>query len=202
MPSTTGSRPGRLDALKALIDHPRTPDYEREAARAILARLRDQQDTPARSEYIDPTWYGAKYSEVPRFCATSVISKAIREEIKTLRKVAGKIGEQGEMKLYDPIGDAPAEIRFAVTTSRHGSITITIRDIPDEWGWVREDRHHTGHVADWPSPALRDLGRALRALANAYNHDNSDITTDYFDQRFFLNITACKGSDRYGVSVS
>ncbi|MGW4371618.1 hypothetical protein ACWEKT_38960 [Nocardia takedensis] len=144
-----------------------------------------------------------KYDTVPRHCATSVISRAIRADITSLRRVAraAPLGD-GELAHHDPIGDAPAAIRFTVTTSRGGSIVITVRDIPDDWGWVSEDRFGTGHFTDAPSPALQDLGRALRGLADAYNHDGSDITTDYYDRRFFLSVSACKRQDRYGVSIA
>ncbi|MFR9773117.1 hypothetical protein [Nocardia sp. SC052] len=196
------ARKSKLDLLEALIAHPRTPENERQAAQAMLTRLVEKQHAEAKANYIDPTWYGAKYDEVPRFCATSVITKAIREEIKTIRKVAKKVSGDGSVKLHDPIGDAPADLKFSVTTSHHGSINITISNVPDEWGWVQEDRYGTGKAEDWPSEPLRTLGQALKALANAYNHDNSDITTDYFDQRFFLSVNACKGDAPYGVSVA
>lgn len=194
----TEIRKSKLKLLEALIAHPRTPESERQVAQAMLTRLLGK----TKADYVDPTWYGAKYDAVPRYCATSVITRAIREEIKTIRKVATKVSGDGSVKLHDPIGDAPVGIKFGVTTPYHGSINITIRNIPDEWGWVQEDRYGNGDVADWPSDALCTLGKALRALANAYNHDNSDITTDYFDQRFFLNITACKGADLYGVTIA
>ncbi|QIS23687.1 hypothetical protein [Nocardia terpenica] len=198
----TTARKSKLDLLEALIEHPRTPENERRAAQAMLTRLLDKQRAEAKSSYVDPTWYGEKYDEVPRFSPTSAITKVIREEIKTIRKVAKKVSGDGSVKLHDPIGDAPAEIKFSVTTPHYGSINIAIRNIPDEWGWVREDRYDTGHVADWPSEALRTLGNALRALANAYNHDNSDTMTDYFDKRFFLSVIACKGDDLNGPSIA
>ncbi|MGN2636551.1 hypothetical protein ACTD5D_10230 [Nocardia takedensis] len=204
MPRTSPRRAGRIDALKALIAHPRTPPHERDTATAMLKRLLDHQDTgpDTGAVYPDSRWYGEKYDTVPRYCATSVISKAIRTDIRSLRRVAAATLGDGELAHHDPIGDAPAAIRFTVTTSRHGSITITVRDIPDDWGWVSEDRFGTGHATDMPSPALQTLGRALRALADAYNHDGSDSTTDYYDQRFFLSVSACKGQDLYGVSIA
>ncbi len=200
--TNTTTRKNKLELLKALAEHPRTPENERRAAQAMLSRLLEKQRAEGKANYIDPTWYGEKYDDVPRSCMTSVITKVIREEIKTIRKVAKKVAGDGSVKLHDPIGDAPDGIKFSVTTPHYGSINITIRNIPDDWGWVRKDRYGTGHVDDWPSEALRTLGKGLRALANAYNHDNSDIMTDYFDKRFFLSVIACKGDDLYGCSIA
>lgn len=192
--TTTPARKSKLELLKALIAHPRTPENERQAAQAMLTRLLTKR-AAVKTSYIDPTWYGEKYNDVPRSCATSVLTKAVREEIKTIQKVAKKVAGDGSVKLHDPIGDAPAGIKFAITTPHHGSINITIRNIPDAWGWIQEDRYNTGQVGDWPSEALRDL-------ANAYNHDNSDTMTDYFDKRFYLGINACKGDRPYGVTIA
>jgi hypothetical protein len=196
------ARKSKLDLLEALISHPRTPENERQAAQAMLTRLLEKQRAEAKTNYVDTTWYGEKYNEIPRFCATSEITKVIREEIKTIRKVAKKVAGDGSVKLHDQIGDAPEGIKFGITTPHHGSIRIAIRNIPDEWGWVREDRYGNGHFADWPSEALRTLGNAVRALANAYNHDNSDTMTDYFDKRFYLSVVACKGDSTNGPTIA
>lgn len=202
MAATDTRRPGKIDLLEALISHPRTPENERAAAQAMLTRILAKRLTDAKANYVDPTWYGEKYDDVPRSCTTSVITKALREEIKTIRKVAKKVSSGAGIELHDPIGDAPAGIKFSITTPNYGSISITIRNIPDQWGWVQKDRYNNGHIADWPSEALRTLGHALRDLANAYNHDNSDTMTDYFDKRFFLDVTACQGDVPWGVTVA
>ncbi len=202
---THTKRASKIDGLQALIDHPRTPANEREAAKAMLARLMAKRVGNTTSGYVDTTWYGSKYNDVPAHCATPVITKRLRDDLKAIRAVAKKINggnESESVKLHDPIGDAPAGIKFGVTMPHHGSINITVRNIPDDWGWVQKDRYNTGHVADWPSDALRTLGNALRALANAYNHDNSDTMTDYFDKRFYLSVNACKGDDKYGVTIA
>lgn len=44
-----------------------------------------------KDNHVDTTWYGAKYNDVPRRCAATVITTAIRAEIKIIRKVDKKV---------------------------------------------------------------------------------------------------------------
>lgn len=192
------ARKSKLDLLQALIEHPRTPDNEREAAKAMRERLLKKAGERAaerlsRSPYART--YGEKYDRVPKYCATSVIAKTIREDIKLAQKIAKQAGTAGDIKIVDPIGDAPSGIKFSVRTSVYSggsSIDITVKNIPQEWGWVvGEDRW--GEIREMPSPALHALADELKAVMNAYNHDGSDIVTDYFDVRFYGHVCDDRG---------
>ncbi|MGP4115433.1 hypothetical protein ACTWP5_31610 [Streptomyces sp. 4N509B] len=217
MHSRTRSR-SRIDArltyLRALIDHPRTSDHERDAARRAYQRLVTKYKTagqeigPEPEPEADPDStvgsangyafprrvYGLKYHLV-RDLRTTDIAKLIRADIRMARKAAQRTAEPGgALKTVDPIGDAPAQLRFSVRSEYYSggsSIEITIRNIPDAWGWTTE-RNHWG-TRQVPTPELRTLAHELKALHRAYNYDGSDITTDYFDVNYLGGVTAENG---------
>lgn len=189
--ATTATRPSKIERLEALIDHPRTPENERAAAQAMLTRILEKAVAEGRKAYADSRWYGEKYDRIPKHAPTKDIAAAIREEIKLARKIAKQTADGGDIKLFDPIGDAPAEIKYSVRVPHYGSITIEIKNIPHAWGWVAEDRN--GYMGEFPTEALRTLGRELKSVMNAYNHDGSDLMTDYFDVRFYGSVRAENG---------
>ena len=192
----------RMERLLALVNHPNTPEHERAVAQQFLDRLRAK--TAARVEQYrrDHIWYGAKYDHSGELRTTD-IAKLIREEIKAIRKVAAKTGTpdaEGAVALTDAIGDAPASIKFSIRSQYYSggsSIDIRISGVPREWGWAwgpdprgrwaQESWHHT--------PALRALIDELGRLMAAYNHDGSDITTDYYDVRFSSSVDTAWDED-------
>jgi hypothetical protein len=100
--------------------------------------------------------------------------------------------QAGEVAVPDPVTDAiasaPAGIRFGVRILHYGSIAITVKNVPAEWGYGQygEDVHH--QPCEGPSPALHKLGEALNELGNQWNYDDSDIMTDYFNRGYYLNV--------------
>lgn len=197
MTATTARRQSRIAHLEALINHPRTPENERAAAIAMLKRITakagDSEASEQASQYARA--YGEKYNRVSEYASAAVIAKAIREDIKLAQKIAKQAGRSGDVKVVDPIGDAPMDIKFSVRSSTYSggcSVDIILRNIPQEWGWVvGEDRW--GDVREMPSPALRALADELKAVMNAYNHNGSDLMTDYFDVRFYGNVCTENG---------
>jgi hypothetical protein len=204
----------RLMYLTALIDHPRTPAHERDAARRAYQRLLAKHqnagnepaptpDTDADSNntaYAYPRRaYGLKY-HLARDLTTTQIAKLIRTDIKLARKAAQQTAaEPAALKTVDPIGDAPAQITFSVRSQYYSggsSIDITIKNIPEAWGWTAEDDHF-GRSRKVPTPELRALAQELKALHRAYNYDGSDITTDYFDVNYYGSVT-----DENGLSLA
>lgn len=92
---------------------------------------------------------------------------------------------------FDPIGEAPAQIKFRVRIGAgYGSIRIGVDNIPQDWGWVAEEvTDYQGEKATrWRrSQALKDLEAELKSLGEAYNADHgSDLTTDCFAQAFHV----------------
>ncbi|MFJ1757587.1 hypothetical protein [Kitasatospora sp. NPDC088134] len=196
MPPTTKARPGRIQYLQNLIDHPRTSPEERAAAERALTRVRaaqaaategdgERRQSGMRSNGL-PMWYGEKYD---RKLTVTQIAALIREDIKLARKLAAKVGPDdgpGSVKLPNPIGDTPAEVKFSVR-SRHGSeIDITIKNADPEWAWATE--HRNGYPIKVPTATMRALVVELKALGNAYNFDGSDISTDYFHKNYYLTL--------------
>ncbi|WP_030277144.1 hypothetical protein [Streptomyces sp. NRRL B-24484] len=194
MPATTKPRPNRIQFLQNLIDHPRTSPEERAAAERALARVRAAEAAAGDSAERQggarpnglPMWYGEKYD---RKLTVTEIAALIRQDIKLARKLAAKAGPDdgpGTVKLPNPIGDAPAGVKFSVR-SRHGNaIDITVQNTDPAWAWTTKD--HNGHPVKVPTETMRTLAVELKTLGNAYNFDGSDITTDYFHRNYYLSL--------------
>jgi hypothetical protein len=191
----------RIEKLRALAEHPNTPVHEAEVARHALGRLLAKvAEAGGVAAYSwAPNWQGGKYQDTRHIFDLTVITKLIRDEIKLLRK----LGKQAQaapadaaLKLLDPIGDAPAEIKIGVRQPHYGSIKISVTGIPQAWGW-RWGRDDYGQERWMPTDALRALGRELKALGEAYDYDNSDAMADHFDRRFYLNVEAAEPGSQW-----
>ncbi|MEW1843003.1 hypothetical protein AB0392_34115 [Nonomuraea angiospora] len=183
----------KIDACKALIDHPNTPDAEREAACRLLVRLQARAHRDGHTSGTAPGHrgpgrraYGAKYTG---YIPSAELTKLIRADIAILRKLGRQPARPGEVKVPEPIGDAPASIRFSVkkedyTFSRSITITITITGVPADWWIDREDSYDSTMKWRKAGPQLTALKEALQEITWAYNYDGSDLTTDYHDRNF------------------
>lgn len=189
MPATKTAQPSRIERLRALAEHPNTPEYEAELARHALARLLKKHADRAQT-WTPRNWLGEKYEATSKLSMTDLTAR-IRDEIKLLRKLGKQAqagASEGALKISEPIGDAPASIRIGIRQLHYGSLTIWVKGIPQEWGWVCGERN--GYACWLATDALKALGQELRDLGNAYNYDNSEIATDYFDRRFYLSVEA------------
>jgi hypothetical protein len=183
----------KIALLRKILDDPRTVDGTRQATTHLLNRLLEKaktagvdvtDDGPRAPGSFDWRHYGPKYAETRNLTLTA-IAKLIRSEINLARKIGRQAGEPGALKTIDPIGDAPAPIRFSVRTQYYsggGSIDVILRDIPPKWGWTHTQRN--GYPQEVPTPALQALVDELRTVRAAYNYDGSDLTTDLYDVRF------------------
>ncbi len=204
MPATkTAAKATRIERLRALAEHPNTPVHEAELARHALARLLKKADVQAEVKRYTwaPNWAGAKYADTQNLDLKTIAAR-IRDEIKLLRKLGKQSANStgsAEIKSFDPIGDAPASIKIGIRARHYGSYEIWVKDIPQEWGWVRGQRN--GYECWIATDALKALCDELRSLGNAYNYDNSDIMTDYFDRRYYLSVDAFEPGASYGRSV-
>jgi hypothetical protein len=188
----------KMDLLRALIDHPRTGADERDAAQRMYERLaaKAADEGPERWVWSPRNWCGSKYKR-GEYISTTEIAKLIRADIKLAVKVAKAAAAPGSVAVHDAFAAMPAGLKFSVTSACYtfgSSIHIVVKDIPAEWGYVKEDRY--GQERDVPSPALDALGAELRAIMNAYNYDNSDHMTDYIDVQFYGHV-----SDENGTSI-
>ena len=190
--SATLKLKSKVGLLNALINHPRTSDNERDAARRMLRRLvikaRANGVRLSETGVVDRRTYGAKFDKTEGL-RTADIAKLVRADIKMARKI-GKQAQSGDgaaLATTDPIANAPAQITYSVRTRTYAggsSIDVVIKNIPAEWGWTEtvDDR---GDVVRKGTPALGALSRELKTILDAYNYDGSDLMSDFSDVRFY-----------------
>lgn len=179
----------KIQLLNALINHPSTSEEERDAGRRMLARViasaKAKGENITSNGYIDRRTYGSKYDKA-RGLRLADIAKLMREDIKLARKIGLKAAGPGALATIDPIGNAPASIKYAVRTQTYsggGSINIIIKGIPADWYTVEtDDRGDAYPVASAALNALRD---ELRLIHEAYNYNGSDLMVDYFDVNYY-----------------
>jgi hypothetical protein len=191
----------KIQYLRNLIDHERTPEEERDTARRMLQRLLDKAKeagvtiTPAG--WVDPRSYGEKYDQVRNLRLTD-IAKLMRQDIKLARQLGKQQPEPGAVAVMDALGTMPAQIKISVTTQYYaggGAIDIRVKNIPADWGYV-EEADRWGHMRTVPSPALRAVLDDLEAIHWSYNYDGSDAMTDHFDRRFWGGVEYERPYDR------
>ncbi|MCF6467301.1 hypothetical protein FAF44_02590 [Nonomuraea sp. MG754425] len=187
----------KIDACVALIEHPNTPEEEKATAQRLLERLRiraqrEGQDISEKSEEwsgyyrLPRRQYGSKYDG--RYIPSAELTKLVRSDIALLRKLGRQPARPGEVKVPEPIGDAPASIKFFVRKDDNTftrSIDITIKGVPAEWWIDREDPYDRSRTWRSAGPQLTALRDALKEITWAYNYDGSDLLTDYHDRNFY-----------------
>lgn len=198
MPTMTATKTeARIARLRLLAAEPvngvggNPNEHERTVAAHMLDKLLAKQGARRTAGgRIDRTWYGAKYDHTHKL-TTVDIAKLIRTEIALARKLAKQTAKAAPdaIAIPDPIGDMPAQIKISVRSEYYAggsSIDIRVSNVPLEWGFVPAGRLNRSQYRKYDrSPALNALVDALHDAMNAYNHNNSDIMTDYFDVRFY-----------------
>lgn len=146
-------------------------------------RANEQASRPMPA-YCDPRneSRGAKY-EATKNLQPAEISARIRADIKAAQK-AGTIpaGCKIGVRLHSYSGGYSIDVRvtalpegFRVTSSKYAS-------------WVKQFGEAKRCPLDWrecESEELRNLVAKLETIRAAYNRDNSDSMTDYFDVRYY-----------------
>jgi hypothetical protein len=187
----------KMARCQAIIDRPTTSDTERDAAARAMKRLAALRAVaePARPAW-EPNWQGTKYQDTKHIFGMALINKLIRADIKLARQLGRIKADPGAVAIADPVGEAPEQIKITVKSPHYGSITVTVRNIPQDWGYCPRPNGIGTGMHDGPSDDLVRLGIALRAMANEYNYDNSDSMVDHFDTRYYLSV-----QDEHGVSI-
>ena len=138
----------------------------------------DPADVPAYgSLFNDPANDSIKYD-------LTAINSRIRDMIKEGKK-SGKL---------------PKQLKTSVRKSGYRSIYIDIKDIPDSipmfnpayLQWQQDNPNEMSYMGA-PSSFSREynaLVNYLKALGEAWNYNNSDPMTDYFDYNFGLDVSA------------
>ena len=131
---------------------------------------------------------GYKYNEIERYAPVTVIAKAMREEIKDAKKS----------------GLLPKHWKYSVTCHHSSSINIQVESFGE--AWVPENLENCNETCyraisscGYHSPRCPGSVRlteeadaaemTLERIHQAYNHDNSDIMTDYFDVRYYGQVS-------------
>ncbi|MEU7855132.1 hypothetical protein [Nonomuraea sp. NPDC049141] len=187
----------RIAAYAELAARDTTPEGERDAARRLLERLKRRaakdglntsENAPEWQPYyrLDRRAYGSKYTG--RYIPSAELTKLIRADIALLRKLGRQPARPGDVEIPDPIGAAPASIKFFVRkedSSFTRSIDITIKGVPADWWTDRPDPYDPSMKWRAPGPQLTALRDALKEITWAYNYDGSDLLTDYHDRNFY-----------------
>ncbi|WUT01786.1 hypothetical protein OHA46_34075 (plasmid) [Streptomyces sp. NBC_00708] len=190
----------RVWLLENLIFHASTGSGERAAAERMLdravevARESGEISTPTDADSDSGTWsgyrlpdirYGEKYEEVKHLSTTEIAAR-IRADIKLARKVESKLGVGGAVAVVDELAALaamPKGIKVSVTTEYYSggsSIHVRIYNLPEGWGYVREESWQTGRMEWVQDEQLRGIVGALQRIHRAYNFDGSDAMVDYF----------------------
>lgn len=161
----------RILRLRILIDHPRTGTEERAAAQRMLNRILAKPRSPLLNKGRN---YGIRHARVGRHAGLGRIAEMIGEDIVLARSTFSTDASMGDLASADPIGDAPAEIVFDVDAPFDSQIVVSLKSVPEEWGWKQECG------VSLVSPALQALADELAVFINSYNHDGSDIAKRFY----------------------
>jgi hypothetical protein len=195
----------KIKLLETLINHPNTPEPEREAARRSLngmlkklEAIRDESPETWTGYRLPEVWYGENYIDDYRVSTTEIAAR-IRADLKIRRnlgkRTAKAADDQFSIALKDVIADAPASIKFSIRTdyfSGGSSIDVTIKGVPAEWGWVQDpyyDEMDCYHSRKWiESDALKALKDEVSRVHRSYNYDGSDPVVDYYHVRYYGHV--------------
>ena len=146
----------------------------------------EQEEREATSQYMpaycdpDNEYRGSKYDATSNLSMAEIVSR-IREDIKAAKKA----------------GALPKDLRTTVSRRNYNVITINIRALPGGMRKYTEDymlasrnltqpaNRYSGFYSDAFTPEYKAMKEKLESIMSAYNRDNSDIMTDYFDRRFY-----------------
>lgn len=192
----------KIQYLRNLIEHPRTGEAERDAAKRALERVLAKAGQSPKSEATRPSWYrervyGAKYESMGgRYMTAAEIAKLIRADIKLALKAARATAEPGSLAVIDPLAAMPAEIKVTVkaeTYSGGRSIDVVMRGVPEDWGFSMQEDRYSRKLRSMPSPALREAAQALKEILHAYNYDGSSPEVDHYDVNYYGHVVLPTG---------
>lgn len=165
------------------------------ASQKEVAANDDRKPNPYTPAYCDPNneFRGTKY-DATRDLPLTEVCKRIRQDIKDA--IAG--------------GRLP-KVKVSVRKRDYRAVTLMVTEVPDSFrlydseylAWARDnpsdDKYGNGPYYDYGMPhrgqrmtaEYENVLEVLTEIAQAYNRDNSDSMTDYFDVRFYKTIEFC-----------
>jgi hypothetical protein len=186
-----------IERVRALIANPKSEGEKAAAERklaVLLEKVQDESGLQARDEQGRSTGvygnrrYGSKANSAS--VAVTEIAKWIREDIKLARKLAAARYPAGALVTPTGFEGVPKEVKISVTCRHHTSINVTVKNLPEGWGWFEGTSPHSFAwspetiVRRASAPLLR-LRRALEEIHGSYNWDGSDAMRDHFDVRYY-----------------
>ncbi len=109
------------------------------------------------------------------------------------KDIAGRI--RADLKAAVAAGDLPGDsVTYGVRAryfSGGSAIDITIRGFGAtrvDGNGAETDNRRDGKSWPWLTDAARDVMAKVSAIRDAYNHDGSDIMTDYFDVNYYGSV--------------
>lgn len=172
------------------------PFQDRPVAAAFVGALVAEQLQAKKAEdarpapaYCDPTneFRGSKY-EATRNLSLAETAKRIRADIKAA-VAAGTITKGVKVSVTTKTYSGGGSIDVRVTAVPEG-----FRVLSEDYATWRAEREESGPIwgmarslqdsAEWVA-----LRQALEAIHGAYNRDNSDSMTDYFDRRYYGTVS-------------
>lgn len=111
---------------------------------------------------------------------------------------------RGEIKAAIKSGAIPAGTKVSVTIGGYKSVDIRIKAFPGPVEspafvlarrgfnlWPHDPPFISKGGTDRYAPAFGAVVDLIEAMLTAYNRDNSDSQTDYFDTNFYSHVTPC-----------
>lgn len=142
-----------------------------------------KEDKPCPCAYCDPNneYRGAKY-EGTRNLSNTEIAKVMRDDVKVAKKR----------------GLLPKDLKVSVRCEHYTSIEIRITAFPagtvvyspeylEATGNLMHPTKYGRRVEEY-TPEVKAWFDTLKEIHNAYNRDNSDSMSDYFDVRYYGSV--------------
>lgn len=119
------------------------------------------------------TTYGSKFQTTDRYASAADLAARMRSDIKAAI-AAGQL--PGRVSNYSVRVD---------NYSMGRSIDIVARDFDGMWVEGTDRWGHPARILTLPGQKIK---ATLERIHRAYNYDNSDVTTDYFDVNYYGDV--------------
>jgi hypothetical protein len=201
--NTMTSTAAHLEALRDRASN----DYERDAAQRALTRhleglaARGASTKTART-WVDTSTYGDKRTPGVHMTTTEIVER-MRADLKVAKSGSATAAKAGDVAVVEPLTQAfaklPKGVRITVMSKWLGGCTTEVNvrlwgsgEAFTAWAWrelTAEERDADGYDRFELSTEAAEICRILRdELVSAYNRDNSDLMTDYFDRDYYGDV--------------
>lgn len=141
--------------------------------------------------------YGARYDEPARYASAAEIAKLIRRDIKAAIAAGDLPGRFSDYRVRSERYSGGQSISIRALRPELYQVCEGIipgsedgygaRSCRDPWCKAKDDRPHARHHFILSVEGQR-VEAVLKGIHRAYNHDGSDVMTDYFDVRYYGSV--------------